>query len=104
MTAYFDTGNNDFAAAHVLQDSGVPPKQILLAGFDLVPQALQEIKAGYIQMQVDQQPFMQGFMSVMDGYLAKTVNLTPADIDTGRALVYAGQVDNVMALSKQGLR
>ncbi len=104
VTAYFDTGNNDFAAAHVLQDSGVPPKQILLAGFDLVPQALQEIKAGYIQMQVDQQPFMQGFMSVMDGYLAKTVNLTPADIDTGRALVYAGQVDSVMALSKQGLR
>jgi simple sugar transport system substrate-binding protein len=104
VTAYFDTGNNDFAVAHVLQDDGIPPKQVLLAGFDLVPQALQEIKAGYIQMQVDQQPFMQGFMSVMDGYLAKTINLAPADIDTGRALVDASQVNSVMALSKQGLR
>jgi simple sugar transport system substrate-binding protein len=47
---------------------------------------------------------MQGFMSVMDGYLAKTVKLIPADIDTGRALVTAGMVDNVMTLSKQGLR
>jgi simple sugar transport system substrate-binding protein len=104
VTAYFDTGNYDYAVAHVLQDRGIPPKQVLLAGFDLVPQALQQIKSGYIQMQVDQQPYMQGFMSVMDAYLAKTVKLIPADIDTGRALVTAPMVDNVMALSKQGLR
>jgi simple sugar transport system substrate-binding protein len=104
VTAHFDTGNYDYAVAHVLQDRGLPPKQVLLAGFDLVPQALQEIKAGYIQMQVDQQPYMQGFMSVMDAYLAKTVKLTPADINTGSALVRADMVDNVMALSKQGLR
>jgi simple sugar transport system substrate-binding protein len=104
VTAYFDTANYDYAVAHVLQDRAIPAKQVLLAGFDLVPQALQEMKAGYVQMQVDQQPYMQGFMSVMDGYLAKTVKLSPADINTGSALVTPDMVDNVMALSKQGLR
>jgi simple sugar transport system substrate-binding protein len=56
VNAYFDTANYDYAVARVLQDRGIPPKTVLLAGFDLVPQALQQIKSGYIQMQVDQQP------------------------------------------------
>ncbi|MNY66208.1 hypothetical protein D3C86_2035930 [compost metagenome] len=62
------------------------------------------MKAGYVQVQVDQQPYMQGFMPVMEAYLAKTVGLSPSNIDTGQGIVTPDQVDSIMELSKQGLR
>ena len=73
ITAYFDIVNNDAAVARVLRDRGIEPGKVLLAGFDLVPQVLQELQSKYIQVQVDQQPYMQGFMPVMMAYLAKQV-------------------------------
>ena len=77
---------------------------VLLGGFDLVPEVLQQMKAGYVQVQVDQQPYMQGFMPVMQVYLAKTVGLAPTDIDTGQGIVRPDDVDSIMELSAQGLR
>lgn len=102
--AYFDTGFWHAGVARVLADRGIPPGQVLLGGFDLVPEVLDQMKAGYIQVQVDQQPYMQGFMPVMEVYLAKTVGLAPADIDTGQGVVRPDQVDAIMELSKEGKR
>ncbi len=102
--AYFDTGFWHAAVARVLADRGVPPGKVLLGGFDLVPEVLEQMKKGYIQVQVDQQPYMQGFMPVMMVYLNKTVGLAPADIDTGRGLVEPKDVDAILELSAKGLR
>ena len=35
------------------------------------------MKSGYIKAHADQQPYMQGFMPVIEVYLAKTVGLAP---------------------------
>ena len=102
--AYFDMGLWHSAVALTLKDRGIPPGKILLGGFDLVPQVLQEMKAGYIQAEVDQQPYEQGFMPVMEVYLAKNFGILPANIDTGEAIITPDKVDAIMALSKQGLR
>ena len=103
-SAYFDTGFWHAGVARVLRDRGIPAGQVLLGGFDLVPVVLDEMKLGYIQVQVDQQPYMQGFMPVMQIYLSKTVGLAPADIDTGQGIVTPDMVDPIMSLSEQGLR
>jgi simple sugar transport system substrate-binding protein len=103
-TAYFDMGLWHSAVAKVLKDRNIPPGKILLGGFDLVTQVLQEMKSGYIQVEIDQQPYEQGFMPVMEVYLAKKVGLAPASIDTGEAVITPDQVDNIMALAKQGMR
>ena len=102
--AYFDTGFWHAGVAGVLRDRGVEAGKVLLAGFDLVPVVLDEMDAGYIQVEVDQQPYMQGFLPVMMVYLNKTVGLAPADINTGEALVYPADVAAVRGLSEQGLR
>jgi simple sugar transport system substrate-binding protein len=104
ITAYFDTGFWHAAVARALRDRGVPPGKVLLGGFDLVPEVLNEMKVGYVQVQVDQQPYMQGFMPVMEAYLSQKVGLSPADIDTGQGIVTPDQVDTIMELSKQGVR
>lgn len=103
-TAYFDTGYWHAGVAKVLKDRGIEPGKVLLGGFDLVPEALQQMTAGYIQVQVDQQPYMQGFMPVMQAYLYKTAGLTPSDIDTGQGIVVPKDVPAIMEMSKQGLR
>ena len=103
-TAYFDTGFWHAGVARVLADRGVPPGRVLLGGFDLVPEVLEQMKAGYVQVQIDQQPYEQGFLPVMEVYLAKTVGLAPADVDTGQGVVTPDQVDAIMELSKQGVR
>jgi simple sugar transport system substrate-binding protein len=103
-TVYFDTGLWHAYVAQVLADRGVPPGKVLMGGFDIVAEVLQQMEAGYIQVQVDQQPYMQGFMPVMEAYLAKTVGLAPADIDTGKGVVLKEDVPKLMELAKQGVR
>ncbi|MGA7776254.1 MAG: sugar ABC transporter substrate-binding protein [Paraburkholderia sp.] len=103
-TAYFDMGFFHASVARVLKDRGVPPGKVLLAGFDIVPQVLDMMKAGYIQAEVDQQPYMQGFLPVMEVYLAKTAGLAPADVNTGDAIVTPPQASSVLALSERGMR
>jgi simple sugar transport system substrate-binding protein len=103
-TAYFDTGFWHAAVARVLKDRGIAPGEVLLGGFDLVPEAVQQMQAGYIQVQVDQQPYMQGFMPVMQAYLAKNFGLSPSDIDTGQGIATPKDADAIMELSAKGLR
>ena len=103
-TAYFDTGFWCAGVARSLADRGVEPGKVLLGGFDLVPEVLQQMEKGYVQVLVDQQPYMQGFMPVMEVYLSKTVGLAPSDIDTGQGIVRKDQVSAITDLSAKGMR
>jgi simple sugar transport system substrate-binding protein len=101
---YFDTGFWHAGVARVLRERGVPAGKVLLGGFDVVPVVLDEMKTGYVQVQIDQQPYEQGFLPVMMAYLNHKVGLAPADVDTGQGVVTPDQVDAIMELSKQGIR
>jgi simple sugar transport system substrate-binding protein len=103
-TAYIETGSSDVTIAHLLKERGIAPGKILLGGFDIESDVLQEMKSGYIQAHADQQPYMQGFMPVMEVYLAKTVGLAPPDIDTGNGIVLPSQADSIAAMAAKGLR
>ncbi len=103
-TAYIDMGYWHIGVARTLRDQKMPPGKVLLGGFDLVPQAINEMKSGYIQVQVDQQPFMQGFLSIMQLYLTKKYRLSGFDVNTGRGLVTPADIGEIEALSKQGFR
>lgn len=103
-TVYFDTGLWHAYVAQVLADRGVPPGQVLMGGFDIVSEVLAQMEAGYIQVQVDQQPYMQGFLPVMQAYLAHTVGLSPTDVDTGQGLVVQADVAALKDLAAMGLR
>jgi simple sugar transport system substrate-binding protein len=103
-TAYIDTGLWHSNVARVLKDRGIPPGKVLLGGFDLAPQVIEQLKAGYIQVEIDQQPYEQGFLPVMQVYLEKKIGLAPADIDSGEAVFTPEQADQLMSLAKQGVR
>lgn len=73
-------------------------------GFDLVPDVMMAIESGNMQFTIDQQPYLQGFQSVVQLHLLNRYQLTPCDVNTGVAAVKADTVSDVMTLSEQGYR
>ncbi|MCX7381036.1 MAG: substrate-binding domain-containing protein [Alphaproteobacteria bacterium] len=103
-TAYIDMGYWHAGVAAVLRQDNVPPGKLLMAGFDMVPAALNEMKRGYIQVQVDQQPFLQGYLPIVQLYLRAKYKLGAWDVNTGKALVGPADVDTLLKLSAEGKR
>jgi simple sugar transport system substrate-binding protein len=54
-------------------------------GYDLTPITEQLLAAGYIEFTIDQQPYLQGFLPILELYLYNaSQHLTGiADVDTG---------------------
>jgi simple sugar transport system substrate-binding protein len=103
-TAYFDVGYWAAGAAVSLRDLGKKPGEILLACFDLVPVVMDEMKAGWIQLTIDQQPFLQGYVPVHELHMINKYKLGAFDANTGKALVTPDQVDDLIKLSQAGVR
>jgi simple sugar transport system substrate-binding protein len=77
---------------------------VLQASFDLTPLTLEQIKNNALSMSVDQQPFMQGYMAIIELDLKSRFDLSPADVNTGVALVDKTGINQLAELVKKGVR
>jgi len=68
---------------------------VYAAGFDLTEGMLQHIKNGSVQVTCGQNPFLQGYYSVMSCYLNLAYGSDFLNIDTGAQLVDSTNVDSV---------
>jgi len=68
---------------------GLQAKGIHAGGFDLQPKTLQEIQAGNLDFTIDQQPYLQGFIPVLQLFLYKLSGglMQPSNTDTGLLFV-----------------
>ena len=66
-----------------------------MGGFDLVPILMDEMKKGYVHLTVDQQPYLQGYLPIMQLYFMKKFGLSAWDVNTGKALITPTDVDSV---------
>ncbi len=74
-------------------------KNLPIGGFDVTSDILSSIKSGAIVATVDQQPYIQGFQSVMQLALYLKYNLSPGNINTSNgALIDKNNVDKVVSL------
>lgn len=74
-------GTPNSVAEAAVKQAGL--KDVGLGGFDLTPKIVEEIESGAMVATVDQQPYSQGFMSVMQMALYLKYGLFPSDIATG---------------------
>lgn len=96
VTAYFSVdggsteGLGDAMTKHKLKSKGV-----VAGGFDLEPKTLEAIKAGNLDFTVDQQPYLQGFLPVLQLYMYKLSGglVAPSDTNTGLKFVDKATVD-----------
>ncbi len=92
------------AAARALKSLGYKPGELPVGGFDLLPALLSAIQEGYVQETVDQQPYLQGYIPIVQLYLMKKYGFSAWDVNTGNAIVDKSNVDQVLTLSKERIR
>jgi simple sugar transport system substrate-binding protein len=74
-------------------------KNIPIGGFDVTADILAAIKSGTITATVDQQPYIQGFQSVMQLALYLKYAIAPSNLNTSNgALIDKSNVDKVVSL------
>lgn len=110
----FLTANKDVKVAVPL--GGTPHRNLVAAedaagvkvpiiGFDTSPQVIAGIKSGRILATADQQGYVQGFQTVMQGGLYLDFGLSPANINSGgNDLIDKTNVANLEAKELQGVR
>jgi simple sugar transport system substrate-binding protein len=78
-------GGSTGALALSMQQLGVGSKGVKAGGYDLDPNTQKGLAAGVLQFTIDQQPYLQGFLPILELYLYnQTQKLTGiADVDTG---------------------
>jgi len=89
-----DAGSTQ-GVAQVMKESNLPSKGVHGGGFDLLPTTVQLIHDGFLDFTIDQQPYVQGFYTVVEAftYLASGGLVGPANINTGLKFVTKGSVD-----------
>ena len=87
-----------------LRGAGLEPDQICAAGFDLSAPTAQAIEEGSVDIVLDQQPFLQGYLPVLQLYLAKKFGFAGMNVDTGAAMITADNIGMVRPLAEAGIR
>ena len=82
---YAVDGGSTESLAKVMQKLGLTAKGVKAGGFDLTEQTQKLLQEGNIEFTIDQQPYLQGFLPVLELFLYKVSGtLTgPAEVDTG---------------------
>ena len=82
---YAVDGGSTESLAKVMQKYGLPAKGVKAGGFDLTEQTQKLLQEGNIEFTIDQQPYLQGFLPVLQLFLWHVSgSLTgPAETDTG---------------------
>lgn len=87
-----------------MQAAKKKPGEIFNFGFDTSPQIVEAFKAGWVQLTADQQPFLQGYLPVVNLCQQVVYGLSPINVDTGAGFVTVGNYRMVGALASEGLR
>ncbi|MGL1892255.1 MAG: substrate-binding domain-containing protein [Spirochaetaceae bacterium] len=95
---------NISATVQGLKDAGVGPDYIHVVGFGLSPSLMTELKTGYIDLLSDQQPFLQGYLSVLQLVISDRWSFAGLDINTGSAIQSRNTIIEIEEYVEQGLR
>jgi simple sugar transport system substrate-binding protein len=82
---YAVDGGSTESLAKVMQKLGLTSKGVKAGGFDLTEQTQKLLQEGNIEFTIDQQPYLQGFLPILELFMYKVSGtLTgPAEVDTG---------------------
>jgi simple sugar transport system substrate-binding protein len=90
LRGMFGTGGGDsMNVGLIMRQYDLPKKGVHGGGFDLLPRSLEAVRDGFLDFVIDQQPYLQGFYTVMEMFLYRASGglVGPADINTGLKFV-----------------
>lgn len=88
-----DAGSTQ-GTSQIMEKYGLAAKGVHAGGYDLLPKTLQEINAGNLDFTIDQQPYLQGFIPVIQLFLYKLSGglMFPSNTNTGLLFVAKNNV------------
>ncbi len=99
-----DHGALTAALPSFLKAARKKPGDVYVAGFDLSLETVSGIEEGWIGAILDQQPFLQGYLPILQIYLTKKFGFAGMHIDTGAAIIDKNNIKFVISLAKRGIR
>ena len=78
-------GGSTQGVAEVMRKHGLHKQGVRAGGYDLLPKTLRAIADRHLDFTIDQQPYLQGFLPILQLFLAKYSSglVAPADTNTG---------------------
>jgi simple sugar transport system substrate-binding protein len=99
-----DHGGMTATAETYMKAAGKKPGDIAIAGFDLSPATAASIKSGYVGLVIDQQPWLQGYLPILNICLTKVYGFSGLHINTGAGFVDINNIDFIEPLAERGIR
>jgi simple sugar transport system substrate-binding protein len=87
-----------------MKTAGKGPDDIYGAGFDLSPATVTAIRSGYTDLVIDQQPWLQGYLPILQICLTKTYGFSGLHVDTGGGFADKDNVDFLAPLAEKEIR
>lgn len=98
-------GGQQLGATEIYMEAiGKKPGEVYNIGFDTSAAVIDGFKKGYIQLTSDQQPFLQGYMPILNLCEMKVFGLGGLFIDTGAGFVDQSNYEAVADLATKGYR
>jgi simple sugar transport system substrate-binding protein len=97
-----DAGSTQ-GTAQVMAQFGLHDKGVRAGGYDLTPQILENLGKGHIDFTIDQQPYLQGFLPVIQLYLYNISGgvTGPAETNTGLVFITPDTVGRYLETSSR---
>ena len=80
------------------------PGALCGAGFDLSAATAQASQDGSVSVVLDQQPFLQGYLPIVQLYMSANFGFAGMNVDTGAALITADNIAQVAPLAAEAIR
>jgi simple sugar transport system substrate-binding protein len=87
-----------------LKGAGKGPDDIYGAGFDLSPATATAIQSGFTDLVIDQQPWLQGYLPILNLCLTKKFGFSGLHVDTGGGFVDKSNIALVAPLAEKNIR
>lgn len=87
-----------------LTAAGYGPDDVFGAGFDVSPATVEAIRSGYTDLVIDQQPFLQGYLPILNICLAEKFGFSGLFVNTGAGFVSKENVEAVAPLAEVEIR
>jgi simple sugar transport system substrate-binding protein len=99
-----DHGGLTATAETYLKAAGKNPGELHVAGFDLSPATVTAIRGGWTELVIDQQPWLQGYLPVLQICLTKVYGFSGLHIDTGGGFADKDNIDFLAPLAEKEIR
>ena len=92
------SGGDTMNCGLVSRQHDLAAKGVKAGGYDLLPRSLEAVRDGFLDFVIDQQPYLQGFYTVMEMFTFKVSGglCGPADVNTGLKFVTKDAVAQYM--------